>query len=107
MNLVIMKKQEKNPVLESALEKLSHSEVGALVEDFQHKLTVVAENLQGLSGKVDKMDARLVGVESRLERVEIRLYTVEDRLEVVEKNTNLHNFVVNDHENRIGNLEMA
>lgn len=86
-----MKKQEKNPVLESALEKLSHSEVGALVEDFQHKLAVVAEGVIILNEKFDRMEKRadeneyalrsvrgdLVGVHGVIENHEERICELE------------------------------
>ena len=64
--------------------------IGILSEDFQHKLDIVAEGHQMLSGKLDRVDLRLERVEERLDKVQTKLDAVAADLAAHRADTEIH-----------------
>lgn len=46
------------------------TEVGTLIESFRHDVSIIAEEVRGLSSRVGKIEVRLTCIEDRLTHVE-------------------------------------
>lgn len=73
----------------SAIEQFSGTAVGALVEDFDSKLSVVAEDVLGLHKKVDGISDDLETVKSDLETVKSNVVIMASDLETVKSNVDI------------------
>lgn len=59
--------------------------MSVLAEQFQTHLKPVIEAVEGVGGKVDRLDAKVERLDSRVDRVEVRLDSIEHRLDAFEK----------------------
>ena len=67
-----------------AKDNFSATEVGTMIEDFDEKLTLVIEHIQGVDHRLDRVENQFVGVENRLDRIENQLVGVDHRLDRIE-----------------------
>lgn len=87
MNLGSMTKLEKDAIMQNMLD----SSIGVLIEDFQHKLAVVAEGVVMVNEKVDRVEKRVTNIEYTVSAIQGEL-------------SGIHGILQN-HEGRICELE--
>lgn len=66
------------------MEDMLRRHLGVLSEDFQHKLSVVAEGQQMLVERIDRMEqgmnTRMDGLDRNIIKVDVKISAVEERL---------------------------
>jgi chromosome segregation ATPase len=107
-------KKSKKPTIESIMNDTYTGDdvkryIGVVTENFQDKVSAVAEQFLGLNDKIDRLDSklsdkiddveykltvRLDGVEQKLNGVEQKLNGVEQRLDGVEQRLDTHTEMV-------------
>jgi chromosome segregation ATPase len=61
-----------------------HSHVGALLEDIQNRLRVLAEHMVTHDQRFDRLDTRLAHVEATTERIDMRVGILETKVDKLE-----------------------
>ena len=69
---------------------------GALLEEFQCRLSVVAEGVMGLNDKVDGLTDRLDRVENKVDNLENKVDNLENRFDRVENTLNSHTEMIGE-----------
>lgn len=72
------------------IEEMLKRHLGILSEDFQHKLDLVVEGHQGLSGKIDGLETRMDRLETKMNRVEAKVDAVATDLAEHRRDTQAH-----------------
>ncbi|MCM2358011.1 MAG: hypothetical protein NDI77_07675 [Geobacteraceae bacterium] len=75
------------------IEGMLSRHIGAMAEDFQHKLDIVVEGQQMLAERMDRMEERLEKVENKIDRVEVKVAAVAADLSAHRADTEAHHGV--------------
>ena len=77
-------KKEDFKLKQSTKDMFTGTQVGALLEDVDHKLEFIGEKVLSMETKMDTMEGKMDTMEGRMDRMEIKMDVMETKLDVME-----------------------